>query len=179
MKVTELEGFPKLKGKYTTFYKAFPFIPDGEEMDVKSNCDMFALNEEDALRYYLENVNMASLSSDVEKYMASKWSDDFKTLNESLSDFKIDVVHKDGEFKSVNCKNLVVPFYVVDILNDDLKEKEAVGEDEEAYWKDGIISLSLNDKSIKSAINTKRLVSFKVRMNKGTKEISSVVLKDV
>lgn len=180
MKVAELAGFPKLKGKYTTFYKAFPFLPDGEEMQVKTNCDIFALTEEDAIRYYLENVNMASLSNDVKKYMESKWKDDFGLLKEVLFEEAKMKKKKDGsdEFKLVEFKKLVVPFYSVDILNDDLREKEALTGDEEIYWKDGIVSLSLNNKTIKNNVGTKRLVSFKIRAKDGVKEISTVVLHE-
>ena len=101
MKVTDLAGFPKLKGKYTSFYKAFPFLPDGEQMVISTSCDVFALTEEDAIRYYLENVNMASLSVDVKKYMESKWTDDFGLLKDILCDkmkLKKKIMNKDGDY---------------------------------------------------------------------------------
>lgn len=184
MKFTELEGIPKslLKKKRIPFYKAYPFLKEGEEMKVNENIDLLALTPEAAVEKYLKDIDLNEFAKNYQEIFASIMGfGDKKIIGESnltYQDFYINFGDK-GNPDRIKMHNLLVPFAVILVSTEDLKTIDLVdvGDD---YFQNDVVAITLKDKDIKIDLEELRFISFDMTVdaNSGKRVISNVELKE-
>lgn len=184
MKFTELEGISKslLKKKRVPFYKAYPFLKDGETMKVNENIDLLALTPEAAVEKYLKDVDLNEFVKNYNDIFESLMSNDDKSINNKFDLPFQDVVITFGDKNNpdkIKMNNLLVPFAVILVSTEDLKNIDLVdvGDD---YFQNDVVAITLKDKDIKIDLEELQFVSFKMKYDSksGKRVIMDIKLKE-
>jgi len=158
MKITDIKDFPSklLKNKKITFYKAFFMKPlkDGvvDEMKIRTDVDLLAVSEEDAVADLIRNTNISDLMKDA-----------FSSLENDENSFNGQIVS--------------IATFTMD--TETLKSMDLLDEGDPNFHN-GLLTITLNGKPFDIDVYDKRLVSYKMNIDENEiKIITGLVLEDV
>lgn len=154
MKIKDLKDFPKalLKEDEIHLYKAFKLLNLDDEMKININIDLLSLSEEIAVSRMINEMN----------------TDELSELTSELASFKND-----------NTTPTIISFAKFIFDKNYLLERELVDQGE-IYFKDGVISITLNDKEYEIDVYDKYLTDINIEISEtDEKTVSSINLKDI
>lgn len=154
MKIKDLKDFPKalLKEDEIHLYKAFKLLNLDDEMKININIDLLSLSEEIAVSRMINEMN----------------TDELSELTSELASFKKD-----------DATPTIISFAKFIFDKNYLLERELVDQGE-IYFKDGVISITLNDKEYEIDVYDKYLTDINIEISETDEKIvSSINLKDI